>query len=463
MLIMGFTTSALGIGIQTNGDIRFLGEMVGNQSLNTTPGLVNAAQMTLRALLRPKVFITDQFVLVSEWSFLEPAYDEFPITRGLGIPNVLWNQQPIKGYPLGLSTSANAGIIRLIGANEVYFRWDADVLRLQAGRQSRHWGLGLVYNDGFNNPYANFKSVVDAALLVLPFGELEIQGGIFKNAEAFFNTEAEDITHLYAHAYHKQEVSQLETGIFFEYVMMGDRANQGLCGVGPAPAARNRGAAFFMVDGYGILHASNNIVLSAEVAYVDGQNPMTPCAKTTWDALSSFAFLASTAFNFPVVSFGVSGGFLQGNANGATDNKNSAFIFSSPNIQLGRLFHRVGMGLNTAANPTALYPFDAKAGFNTAGTGLVYAMPYVDIHFATAWLLNIQIPLLWTHVKGPVFGGSRGTFMGAEMDITLTHSWDKQLNTSLYLSGLLPGNFFQVGGRNPTFGYGFGLLASLQF
>ncbi len=129
----------------------------------------------------------------------------------------------------------------------------------------------------------------------------------------------------------------------------------------------------------------------------------------------------------------------------------------------GLMFQRASFGLSTVGTPSVLFPYDAKPGFHTAGTGLFFLIPHGYLTFAENWHVTLQIPVLFAHTLGPVFAASNGTFMGAEADLTLTHIWNNLLETTVYVAALLPGNFFDTAVISAKIGYAFGVLGSLQF
>ena len=457
--------SARSATFQVGGDLRALGEFFGNKTLNTTGSTQNTAQLTLRALLRPKLFIADKFILVSEWSLLEPAYDEFPITITTPtFPKFLLNTVSIKGYPMGVLGSSSALKIAPFRVTELYFRWDEDVLKLHVGRQARHFGLGLIYDDGQGSVFSNFKSVVDGIILMLPYGELEVQVGAFKNAEAFFNTELEEITHFYAQARHKQEASLLETGVFFEYVFMGERTAEGTCS--GSPSARSKGGGYFIVDGYGVVYPVSKLRIMAEAAYIDGEDPFSPCASPTWNTMSAFAIEGDISYMMPLVELGIGSGFHQGDKDGSADGKNSAFIFGHPNRFVSHMIHRVGFGqaytAGAAASPLSLYPYQTKPGFFLSGTGIFYIKAHGKVVLGSDWEIMAELPIMWAQELGAPFAGRAGKFLGAELTLMVSHPWSELLNTSLFASGVLPGNFFKVGSTEAKFGYLFGFVGQIR-
>lgn len=457
--------TAEAVNFQVTGDVRLLSEFQGNKELNVNGRLVNVGQIFLRPILRPKLFISDRFVLVSEWSLLEPTgFNEFPLSGGATRPTTLLNTLPIRGYPFGLLQTTNAGLIpNPIRINEMYLRWDTDLLTVEAGRMERDWGLGMIFDNGQDRPFSNFKSIMDAITLSVPLGsELVVAGGYYKDVDSLFNTEADDSAHLYISAIHRQAKSKLETGIFAELAFMGDQSARSL--PGGAGVARNEGGSYFMLDGYGIIYPSVNLKLSAEVSYVDGKDPTTPFAKTTWDTLTTFAGIVDAEFSYPMIRFGASGGYFQGDGNGTGDSKNSSFIFAHPNQSIGIILTRSAYGFSTAS-ATSFYPYEFKPGHYINGTGLVYAKPYISFILGNDWTIDVDIPLAWSHVKGPAFATRKGSFMGAETDVKIKHVWEDTFETTLYGALLIPGSFFQdlTAPNTPSVAYAFGFLGSLAF
>lgn len=465
-LVALYVTSVYAANFQVDGSVRLLSELQGNKELSRSNTVVTAAQVFFRPILRPKLFISDTFILVTEWSLLEPSgLDEFPITGGALAtrPPTLLHTIPIRGYPLGLLQTSNRGLIPTpIRINEMYFKWDNDVIVVNVGRQERDWGLGLVYDDARTHPLADFKSVIDTINIVMPLGpELQLEGGYFKSLDALFNTESDDATHLYAQAIHKQAKSKLETGVFFELGLMSSRYAPAL--VGTTGGARPDGASYFILDGFGTVYPFSNLKLSAEVAYTDGSDPITPFAKTSWDSLSSFAAVLNTELSYPMIRFGVGGGYLAGDSNN-TDGANSSFIFAHPNHAVGLILTRTDYGF-LATSPTSFHPYEVKPGYYHSGAGLIYAKPHSTFIFGNDWSMNVDIPIAWATTRGSAFATQGSTFMGVEGDVKITHVWDKVLETMLYLAVLVPGTFFDdsTTAITPSVGYMIGLLGSVKF
>jgi hypothetical protein len=458
--IKGFSAN-----FQVDGSVRLLSELHGNKTLGLTDSNVSALHTLFRPLLRPKLFVSDKFIFVSEWSLLEPTgLEEFPITGGGNRPATTLGALPIRGYPLGLLQTEQSTRVSPFRVNEMYMRWDNDVLAITAGRQSRDWGLGLIYDDGTHDPFDNFKSIIDGISAYLPLGpELQIEMGFFKSLEAYFDHEQDDATHIYAQALHKQPTSKLETGLFFELALLdSDNAtSQTKSGVGHRPGGST---SYFIIDGFGTVYVSSHVKLSAEVAYSEGKDPTTPFADTEWDNLTTYAGLLDAGFMFPLIKFGVSGGYLRGDNNGSTDNKNTSFIFAHPNQSVGIMMTRMAIGLSSSI-ASSLYPYEAKAGYAGNGTGLMFGKPYAHFTFTDTWSLDVDIPIAWVTDRGDTFDNRVSTFMGVEVDVKIRHVWDKIFETQLYGATIIPGKFFDdsTTSKTPSLAYAIGFLGQLRF
>ncbi len=461
-----WSVGASALTFHVNGSVRALTELHGDKLLSRENDQKNLFEIhtLLRPLLQTKLFISDNLIFVSEWSFLEPKFIEFSLAQTDEVnasdtrSRFLFNTIPIKGYPFGLLQANNSSkpSVEYFRVNEMYLRWETDIVRVLIGRQPRHWGLGMVYHDGATDTLEknaaagdinNFKSIMDAIVFAIPFGALELQAGVIHGANAFFKDLKDDLTQFFASAHHKDEDTNMETGILIEVMLMGSSVLNSLHRSGVNTDGFETSGTLLLADAFGIFYPFEGFRIAIEAALIDGQDPLTKRDKVEkkFDSIFSFAFLVDLSYRLESAIIGVHGGFVRGDKDGTTDKRNDSFILIHPNNFAGFMFNRAAFGhLKKAVSlNNVLYPYDAKPGLANVSNGQFTIRPYAQIFFGEDWIVSLDVPIVLSHhEQDGKFAERDGSFMGVEVDLRVAYFWYDNLSLNLLLAGLFPGSYY---------------------
>ena len=118
--------------------------------------------------------------------------------------------------------------------SQLYINYETEIFQLQAGRSPRHFGLGVTYNSGENNPFGYWISTLNQLFLYAEYGPLYIQpaliieesnlsgllqGGIDQDswkAEAFYRYDTVTSEN-YLEAFGKYKKDSWEAKLSFSY------------------------------------------------------------------------------------------------------------------------------------------------------------------------------------------------------------------------------------------------------
>lgn len=411
-----FVSSVGAATFSLSGNARIGSNLYSN--LDATPGTLSGAGNTStylehRILLRPDVIVDDRFTIKSEWNLLQlnPSGSNI-VPEAFG--TVLDGSQNQFNNP------------NLLDVRRAYLNWASDWGIFRFGRMPKSWGLGIKYDAG-EDVLDDFGTTVDRVGFQAMLGNLGLNFGFEKGAEALLNNDNDDI-----------EVYELSL----------DYSNpESLFDVG--------------------LMYTRNVRLAASSATLSSSHDLTIFSRKRWGEFQIGGEMASVGQDNASNVVGMLAQFdwmpgnltLSGDIAFAQAASDAQYTFN-PNYRPFLLLFRQSVGpTQPVANVRGGQAGNAVGSAVGSGTGAGAALAKLRLTYgfsSNRYVLGSDLGYAALARKG----NNASSALGVEWDIHLKQRWYENFHTDYALGMLFPGDAFGAGSQ---VAWGFQIRGALEF
>jgi hypothetical protein len=188
-------------------------------SLGDDGGKTRGQVQTMHLRLKPRLIVNDQTLIYSEWHY-GPSWG-----KAFGSDNAYQTDQESSGeqidpdaYSIFSGREALTSNVYRSGSElnvvRAWSEWITDVGTLRVGRAPRHWGLGLVWDEG-DHISDRFQSTYDVISMAINFGNFKLVPGWSKSLYGGTLDEDDDVTDIFVEATYDNLEEDLVLGLYW--------------------------------------------------------------------------------------------------------------------------------------------------------------------------------------------------------------------------------------------------------
>lgn len=426
-------------------------------------GKKSASFSTLFARLKPRILVSDNIIVRSEWNLGDPVLGFF----GRNIPR----------YDQGNPQFTTRNGMEL-SVSRLWLDAHTDFGTLQIGRAPMQWGMGAVFHSG-DGVWDRYQSTSDTVRLLSKFGRISFMpiyakssfgqsaGGALNPSTGAVLAGSDDITDYGIGLKYENTEEDLDAGVLYYKRNASDTQTTIFYPAAATPTYTGiaNGMNLKLIDLYA-KKSWHKFDLQVEVPIYNGQvgdvnNSGAASGLSSRNDYRATAVLAEVNYNGDYWKHTLKVGTVPGQENVPTGNRGKQFgaLYLHRNFKLGHILFNYNLGGFGANNPDPIAPSNSATSttspFDTAITNAKYLMIGTErkgeqwtigggVVYAQANQVASAGKDYFNHRTRAYETGvaAQSDDMGFEADLSVKYAWDENITFGADLGMLFPGKYF---------------------